>query len=69
VLPGREALQHLLAHRARLDAGDEVARHVHRDIRLEQRPAHVAQRFADVVGREPSLAGERAEDALQPVGE
>ena len=69
LLTRREAAQHLLAHRALLDAGHELLGHGDGHVGLEQCTAHVSQRLADVVRRQAALSAEVAEDALQPFGE
>ena len=50
------------------DRLDEVARDRERDVGLEQRDADLAQRRRDVLVGQRALAGERAEDAGEPVG-
>ena len=50
------------------DGLDEVAGDGERDVGFEQRGADLAQRGGDVLVGEGALAGERAEDAGEPVG-
>ena len=47
----------------------EVARHRQRDVGLEQRHAHLAQRGGDVLVAQRALAGQLVEDAGEPAAE
>ena len=64
-LAGRDRLHHLDADRLLLDVVGEGARHVERDVGLEQRPAHFAQRRVDVGFAERAAAGEAVENAAK----
>ena len=68
-LAGGEAADHLLAERALLDVRDEFLDHRQRDVGLEQRHAHFAQRFLHVGFGQARLAAQRLDDAGKPVGE
>ena len=59
----------LVAHRPLFHPGDELLHHVELDVRLEKRPPDIPQRIPDVVGAQPPLAGEIAENALKSVAE
>ena len=48
-----------------LDAIDESARHIERDVGLEQRAAHLAQRRVDIGFAERAAAGQAVEDAAE----
>jgi hypothetical protein len=69
LLPRREALENLLAHRPRLDLGDEVLGNSQVDVSLEERPPHVAQAFPHIVRRQPRLPRELADDALESIAQ
>ena len=64
-----DAAQHLLAHGALADGGDEVLDHGQRHVGLEQRHAHLAQGFRDVGFAEGPTFPEALEDLTQPVGQ
>ena len=56
-----QALQHVAAHTALGDLGDEVLDHLVADVRLQQRQTHLAQAGLDVALRQPSLATQAPE--------
>ena len=64
-LAGRDRLHHLDADRVLLDVVGEGARHVERDVGLQQRAAHFAQRRVDVGFAERAAAGEAVENAAK----
>ena len=68
-LPRRHRLHHLDADRVLLHALGEVAGDVERNVGLEQRPAHFAQRRIDVGFGERAAAGEAVENAAQAFGQ
>ena len=67
--PGREALQDVLAERALLDGGREVASDVEVDVRLEQRQPDLAHGLRDGLFVEAPATAETAESRLELVGE
>ena len=69
LLAGGDGAQHLLADRALPDLGDEVLDHRQRDIRLQQRHAHLAHGRVDVVFAQRAAAGQLVEDIAQLVGQ
>ena len=64
-LAGREAADHFGAERLCPDRVDEMLHHRQRDIRLEQRDAHLAQRLLDVRLREARFAADVLDDARE----
>ncbi len=62
-LAGGHRFHHLRADGARAQLVGEGTDHVERDIGLEQRAAHLAQRFADIRLGQGAAAGELIEDA------
>ena len=64
-LAGRDRLDHLDADGALLDLVGEAARHVERDVGLEQRAAHLAQRRIDVGFRQRAAPRQPVENAVQ----
>ena len=68
-LARRQRADDLLAERLFLDRRDECAHDGQRDVGVEQREAHFAQRFLDVVVGEPGLAAQFLDDARQPLRE
>ena len=64
-LAGRDRLHHLDADRLLLDVVGEGARHVERDVGLQQRAAHFAQRRIDVGFAERAAAGQAVENAAK----
>ena len=68
LLAGGDRLGDRLALGLVADLLDEVAGDRQRDVGFEQRGADLAQRGGDVLVGERALAGERAEDAGEPVG-
>ena len=69
LLPGLEALGDLGAERVVEDGVAELVDDVDVDVGLEERRADVAHRLADVGFGDLALAGELAEDVVEPVGE
>ncbi len=67
-LAGREALVDLLADDLRLDAVDEGLDDRQRDVRLEQRHAHLAQRVGDVFLGQPAAAAKAFDDGRKTGG-
>ena len=57
--PGREALRHLHADRARLDGIGEALDHGQRHIGIQQREANFAHRLGDIVVGQSAAAGKR----------
>ena len=64
-LAGRDRLHHLDADRLRLHALGEGARHIERDVGLEQRAADLAQTGVDVGFAQRAAAGETVENAAE----
>src|SRR4029079_3735277 len=64
-LAGRHRLHHFDADGLFLDAFNERARHIERDVRLEQCTAHLAQCGVDARFAEWAAAGEAVENAAQ----
>ena len=64
-LAGRDRFHHLDADRLLLHVIGEGARDVERDVGLEQRAAHLAQRGIDVGFAERAAAGEAVENAAE----
>ena len=64
-LAGRDRFHHLDAGGVLLDVVGEGARHVERDVGLQQRAAHFAQRRIDVGFAERAAAGEAVENAAK----
>ena len=62
-LAGRDRLDDVDADRALLHLLDEAARHVERDVGLEQRAADLAQRRVDVLLRQRAEPGQAVENA------
>ena len=67
-LPGRQALEHLLAQRPFFHLRDEGLNHGQCHIRLQQGDSHFPQGFADGIFAEPSLAAQFLQGMAQPVG-
>jgi hypothetical protein len=65
LLARRERGQDVLPHGLVLHAVDEGSDDLEVDVRLEERQADLAQRFLDVVFRQPAAAAELVEDGLQ----
>ena len=61
-LPRREAADHLLAERLRAHRVDEMLHDRQRDVGLQQRDAHFAQRFLHVRLGEARFAADRLDD-------
>jgi hypothetical protein len=61
-LAGREAADHFLAERLRAHRVDEVLHHRQRDVGLQQRDAHFAQRVLHVRLGEARFAADRLDD-------
>ena len=68
-LARRQRARHLLAHRLLAHARDEVLDDRQRDVGLEEREAHLAQRVGDVGFREARLSAQRLDDARQALRE
>ena len=68
-LARRQASHHLLAEGLLLHAAHELLHHGQRDVRLEQRHAHLAQCVLDVVLGEPGLAAQVLDDGGKALGE
>jgi fused signal recognition particle receptor len=68
-LAGREAADHFRAERLRAHRVDEVLHHRQRDVGLEQRDAHFAQRVLDVRFGEARFAADRLDDLRETSGE
>ncbi len=66
-LAGRQRADDLVAERLLADRRDEVLDDRQRDVGLEQREAHFAQRILDVVFGEARFAAQRLDDARQPL--
>ena len=64
-LAGRDRLDDFDADGALLDLVDEGARHVERDVGLEQRAAHLAQRRIDVGFAQRAAPGQAVENAAE----
>jgi hypothetical protein len=64
-LAGRDRLHHFDADGLLLDVVGEGARHVERDIGLQQRAANLAQRRIDVGFAERAAAGEAVKNAAK----
>jgi hypothetical protein len=64
-LPRREAADDLGAERLGAHGVDEVLDHRQRDVRLQQRDAHFAQRFLDVRLRQARFAAKLLDDARE----
>ena len=64
-LAGRQALVELLADHLAADGVDEALDHRQRDIRLQQRHAHLAQGVGDVLLGEAPATAQALHDALQ----
>ena len=56
LLGGGQALQHVAAHAALSDLGNEILDHLVADIRLQQRKAHLTQARLDIGLRQTALA-------------
>ena len=65
LLGRRERREHVPADRLGPDALDEGPDDLEVDVRLEERHAHLAEGFLDVVLRQPAAAAELVEDGLQ----
>ena len=68
-LAGRQAEQHLLAHRPLAHPGDEIPHHRQRHVRFQQRHAHLAQGVLDVVLGQAALAAQILDGAQQALAE
>jgi hypothetical protein len=68
-LPRREAADHLRAERLFLHCGNEVAHHWQRNIGLEQRDTHLAQRLLDIGLGQTRLATNRLDDSCEARGQ
>jgi hypothetical protein len=68
-LARREAAEHFLAERLGAHRIDEVLHHRKRDVGLEQRDAHFAQRVLDVVLRQPRFAAHGLDDLAEARGQ
>ena len=66
-LAGRDRAQDFLADRLGLHLVDEVAHHIERDVRFEQRTAHLAHRLADVALGERAATRQLVENAGQAI--
>ena len=67
--PGVSDLQHFLADRAHLDALDQRLHDRQRDVGFQQRDAHFAQRFADVLLGQAAAAAQAGDGAGETLGE
>ena len=67
LLARRQALEDVLAERALLDRGGEVARDLEVDVGLEEREADLAHRLGDRLLVEAAAAAEAAERGLELV--
>src|SRR5687767_11687431 len=65
-LSGRQAPHDLLPERFVANSRDEIAHHGERDVGLEQRHAHFAQRVSDVVLGDARFAAQRLENTRKP---
>jgi hypothetical protein len=68
-LAGRQAAGHFRAERRGAHRLDEVLHHRQRDVGLEQRDAHFAQRLLDVGFGEARFAANVLYDAREPCGQ
>jgi len=68
-LPRRQAADNLLAERLGAHRVDEMLDHRQRDVGLEQRDAHFAQRILHVDLGEARLAADRLDDPGEPRGQ
>jgi hypothetical protein len=68
-LSGRQAAHHFCAERLGAHRIDEMLHHRQRDIRLQQRHAHFAQRVLDVGFREARFAADLLDDLGEPRGQ
>jgi hypothetical protein len=68
-LPGAEAARDLLPDGTRLDRIDKLFHHRQRDVGLEERHAHLAQRALDVVLRQARLAADTAQALGEAIGQ
>ena len=68
-LPRRQRADDFLADRAFANLGDEIADDRQRDVGLEQREAHFAERVLDVVFGQPRLTAQALDDAGQAISE
>jgi hypothetical protein len=68
LLAGREAVQHVRAHRPFANAVDELLDDCEVDVGLEQRQADLAHGLVDVVLGQPPLALEAVEGGAEPIG-
>ena len=69
LLAGRQALEHLGAHGALPDAGDEVLDDLEVDVRFEQSQADLAHRRVDIRLTDPAAAGEGGEGLAEALTE
>jgi hypothetical protein len=69
LLAGRDRLQHLGADGPLAHLVGEGAHDLERDVGLEQRAAHLAQRGVDVLLGQRAPAGQTREDAGEPVAQ
>ena len=69
LLPGRQALDHVLAERPRLHPVDELLHDLEVDVGLEQRETDLAHRLRDRLLVQATLLAQVAERGLEPVAE
>ena len=68
-LSGRQRADDVLPTAFSRTRGDEILDDRQRDVGLEQRHAHFAQRVLDVGVGEPRFAAQRLDDAAEPLGQ
>ncbi len=68
-LVGAQALQHVLAHGPDSNPLEELLDDLEVDVRLQERQPDLTQRRVDLGLREDTLAPQRLEDPLEPLGE
>jgi hypothetical protein len=68
-LSRRQAADHLLSQGLRAHRLDEMLDHRERDVGLEQRDAHFAQRLLDVRFGQPRFAADLLDDLGEPRGQ
>src|SRR3954454_21171443 len=68
LLPGVEALEHVLTDGTFADARDELLDDTKVDVALEQRQANLTHRGVNVRLGNSAVAGQAPEDVAQPVG-
>src|SRR5262249_9404885 len=69
LLPGRDALEEVRAHRAFFDRAQELAHDGQVDVCLEENAADLPQRLADVLFIQPSTPDELSKDAGKAVAQ